>query len=782
MKLKFGRILLLSLFLFLLPLSVFARSSPKEETIAQKNDTVVEEKAPVEKELAKETEASGPVNIRKIVGGGTTEEPVDKPQEKEAQEEITQTETTTKAETVATEETEKPLEKIEEGSKEIEKPEVGDPLVSDSVTGGGSGCGGGSSGGSGSGYVSTYEGGTIIIEKVDENGKPMGVAFKVTNLETGETHIVVTNKDGKSGEIHLAPGTFLPPPNGDFEQLSREEIEKLIQLIEEKGFPVENEKDSKNPDIFKKEGKGGPVEPPIPPGGNPIPPEGDGGIPVDPEEPEEPKGEVNQNDKYLVEKDDKYVVEKDDKYEVKGLYKYEDLTPGGVVKFKKRYNSQKKGTIRLVVNYGRPLPPSKPPVDGQIPPPQPQYEKTETYTYEDKTFEDYNKIDHRKVAQFAIARLAILVKEGKVKPEDLNNVNWSLVFEDKRAIYKFEELRTDTNKNYSLKTFYIQDSQNGPILMGDSEDKIDTPATRLEYPKLPEGPIAPDNPQPQPQPNPDTDVDVVPPKADLDVSGPKEDTTGPDVDISGPMIPAPVRGGSSGGGGGGSSVGGSGSGKGVPIITRPTFIFKVTNEKFVFETLATNKETGEKTVKRGTSTTVEDKITFDKLSPKKAYKFVGKLIHKKTGQVVKTVEYETGKLAKADGEARLEFTFDSSKYAVGDEFVIVYDIYEDGQLAGEESDRNNKAQSFTIKDGTTPPPEEETPPPKEETPPPKEETPPPKEETPPLKEETPPPKVPEKLTKRPPFEAPKTFDPGIGFSLMSAITSGMALTFLKKRR
>lgn len=70
MKLKFGRILLLSLFLFLLPLSVFARSSPKEETIAQKNDTVVEEKAPVEKELAKETEASNPVNIRKIEGGG----------------------------------------------------------------------------------------------------------------------------------------------------------------------------------------------------------------------------------------------------------------------------------------------------------------------------------------------------------------------------------------------------------------------------------------------------------------------------------------------------------------------------------------------------------------------------------------------------------------------------------------------------------------------------------------------------------------------------------------
>lgn len=70
MKLKFGRVLLLSLFLFLLPLSVFAASSPKEETIAQKNDTLVEGKAPVEKELGKETEASNLETPKKIEGGG----------------------------------------------------------------------------------------------------------------------------------------------------------------------------------------------------------------------------------------------------------------------------------------------------------------------------------------------------------------------------------------------------------------------------------------------------------------------------------------------------------------------------------------------------------------------------------------------------------------------------------------------------------------------------------------------------------------------------------------
>lgn len=724
-------------------------------------------------------------------GGGTTEA-VENPQTKdeareesvaESQEKTTKSKTPASDQAEVTEETEQAVEETGEDSKTVKQPELGDPIVSDPVRGG-------SSGGSGSGYVSTYKGGTIIIEKVDENGKPMGVAFKVTNLTTGETHIVVTNKDGKSGEIHLAPGAFsFPLPKNDFDQLSREEIKKLIQLIDENGFPIEIEKDSKNPDIFKKEGEvGPPVGPPDPPVGPPIePPVGPPvGPPLDPTVgppdppviPQDPQEKVNENDKYLVDRDGK----------VEGLYEYKDLTPGGVVKFEKMEEPKDpntaKGTIRLVVNYGK-LFFSKPPVDGEIQ--RPQYEETETYIYENKTIEDYNKIDYTKIKAFAQARLAILLKEGKVTLEDVNEVSWFLVFEDKRAIYKFEELRTDTNKNYSLKTFYIQDSQNGPILMGDSKDKIDTPANRLEYPKLPGGPIAPDNPQPQP--NPGTDVDV----------------SLPDVDISGPMIPAPVRGGSSGGGGGGSSVGGSGSGIGVPIIKRPTFIFKVTNEKFVFETLATDKETGEKTVKRGTTTTVTDKITFDKLSPEKAYKFVGKLIHKKTGQVVQTVEYETGTLAKANGEARVEFTFDSSKYAVGDEFVIVYDIYEDGQLAGDEKDLDNKAQSFTIKDGTTPPPEEETPPPEEETPPPKEETPPPKEETPPPKEETPPPKeetppkedskseeagnreareskpaVETRVTS--PAYAPKTYDPGIGLSLMGAILSGAALTFLKKRR
>ena len=315
--------------------------------------------------------------------------------------------------------------------------------------------------------------------------------------------------------------------------------------------------------------------------------------------------------------------------------------------------------------------------------------------------------------------------------------------------------------------------------MGDSKDKIDTPADGFQFPKRPKDSTAPGDPQPQPQPNPGTDVDVSLPK----------------VDISEPTIPAPVRGGSSGGGGGGSSVGGSGSGIGVPII-RPISVFKVTNERFTFETLATDKETGEKTVKRGTTTTVTDKITFDKLSPGKSYKFVGKLIHKKTGQEVQRVEYKTEKLAQANGEARVEFTFDSSKYAVGDEFVIVYDIYEDGQLAGEESDRNNAAQSFTIKDGTTPPPEEETPPPEEETPPPEEETPPPKEETPPPEEEPSPKEEvsnPEQAEAPAPVEtsvarttsplaAPKTYDPGIGLSLLGAMLSGAALTFLKKRR
>lgn len=69
MKLKFGRVLLLSLFLFLLPLSVFARSSPTEDSVGPE-DIRLEERAPVEKEPVKEVGTSDLETLKKIEGGG----------------------------------------------------------------------------------------------------------------------------------------------------------------------------------------------------------------------------------------------------------------------------------------------------------------------------------------------------------------------------------------------------------------------------------------------------------------------------------------------------------------------------------------------------------------------------------------------------------------------------------------------------------------------------------------------------------------------------------------
>ena len=422
----------------------------------------------------------------------------------------------------------------------------------------------------------------------------------------------------------------------------------------------------------------------------------------------------------------------------------------------------KKGTITIHIRYGNIIKESfnfngK---DGE-----------EKYSYEDITPEQVKKIDKKLIEEFAKKRLAQKVNKG----ESLSAFQYVITYTNESDLYKVEEQRSEANLNYDLKTFYVRNHKDNGLTMGYSPNETNIKGEELK--QQPMGPVNPEAPNPE-APNPG-----VPAVQSM-----------PDFEVSESMIPTPVGGGSSGGGGGGSSVGGSGSGSGVPYST--TVLFKVANEPFKFETLATDGTNREgKTVEQGGRTQVIDKITFDKLSQGKEYKFVGKLINKRTGEEVKTespIVYETGKLTSPNGEATITITFDSSIYKDGDEFVLIYDIYEDGKLAGFENNKENPAQSFKIVSTTTPPPDRETPPPKEETPPPKEETPPPKEETPPPKEETPPPLVeepkeevfvPEKPAEPTPvYMAPKTYDPGMGLSILTAILSGAALGFLKKRR
>ncbi|MDU7244467.1 MAG: Cna B-type domain-containing protein [Clostridia bacterium] len=133
----------------------------------------------------------------------------------------------------------------------------------------------------------------------------------------------------------------------------------------------------------------------------------------------------------------------------------------------------------------------------------------------------------------------------------------------------------------------------------------------------------------------------------------------------------------------------------------------VENEKFDFKTLATHGSGAAKTVKKSTKTMIQDKITYKKLNIGSTYKFVGKLVHKATGQEVETVEpivYETEKLtARESGEDGivLNITFDSSPFKAGDEFVLLYDIYENSILVGKEDEVNNADQTISLM--TTPP-------------------------------------------------------------------------------
>ena len=262
------------------------------------------------------------------------------------------------------------------------------------------------------------------------------------------------------------------------------------------------------------------------------------------------------------------------------------------------------------------------------------------------------------------------------------------------------------------------------------------------------------------------------------------------------IVPAPVV--------GGGSSGGSGSGYVSSSICGPMPTFTIVNEKFNFNTYVSHPDKGDnKILVRSAETRVTDKIKFDKLSEGKEYKFVGRLIHKATGKEVKTKEpiiYETGKLKSAKGEASITISFDSSAYSVGDEFVLLYDIYEDGLLAGSEDDLGNKDQTFSIIDEEVPPPPKEVPPPPEEVPPPPKEVPPPPEEVPPPPEEVPPPPEevpyppeevppppeevpypPKKVSPPPDYIAPKTYDPGIGLDIIMLALSGVGLTLLRKK-
>ena len=798
MKGKIRFLFLLLMFLVFLPTNIFA-----EDKILETKDISSESVSLDEVQVSKDEQSAIKESERKDLDKKDLEQEIVEESEVLLTEEVEEadTEDLEKQETIIEDDSQDNGSELE--ISEVENPEAVKTSGGGGSSGGGSGSfssGGGSSGGSGSGYVSASN--SFLIQKINEKGNPMKVAFKITNLGTGESHIVITNENGISQDI--IPSQFKVK---DFIIIKADTTEDALRDHHFETHDINNkphDRYPKKPDLFpEKKAKIDVNMPDV----NIEGPKVDVDIPdVNIEGPkvdiEGPKVDIegpdvdikvpapNKNDKFL----------NDDKF-----YKYADLEKYTYVKFSdiEPTKPAKKGTVKVRIDYGYGK------KEGRGNWYYGNYHEvvakflpanlSDELIYENITKDQVDNLDketlEKKIKEYARQRFSRFYAINKMDPlgSDVYAYKYSVEFTndsneydesyiDRCNTYKFEELRTDTNVNYSLKTFYVkiknEKSEDGKITrqlyMGDTLDNItkEPDFYLMPTPLPPVGPVPPVGPN-------------------VPTPGPKVYSQGSDgLEISNANVPVPVGGGSSGGGGGGSSVGGSGSGKGVPLGTP---VFKIVNEKFNFKTFASDANNKDKKVlEQGGKTQVTDKISFGKLSEGKEYKFVGKLINKRTGEEVKTekpIVYETGKLTSTNGEATITITFDSSKYEDGDEFVLIYDIFEDGKLAGFEKDLNNKAQSFKIV-ATTPPPEEETPPPEEETPPPKEETPPSEEETPPVEKEVEKENPKEELvavsektvTPTPDYIAPKTYDPGIGLNVFTAILSGAAFTFLRKRR
>lgn len=784
-NIKFKEIFFLSILLLLLPAKVNA------EDVESLNSDVGLETNVVENTVAQETKVDAPAEDKKIEAveensnqDTKDNEVIENSEKNQAvlEEDLSQDTKDNEVignpeekQVVLEEENQEALKNDEEvapkkaiNTSDSEELGIGEEIIPEALRGG-------SSGGSGSGYVSS-PGYDFVIIKKDENGNPMRVAFKITNLVTGETHILVTDSEGRTNKLFLNDQEIFskdkdPLMGMNFHKgISQKEIEEIVKELQKTKEIIDPE--NKKPDIFgnmndfrdrrfqgESQVPGGPIDPLNPPAPVVEPPV-PGGEPQDPPRP-------NINDNFL------------EKGIVKDLYEYEKLKRGKNTETRFVHSNLGSGSLELKILISKIIKNGNENREEIV--------SDLTIDYGDLPAEKFNQVYTGKIIDYTKKFLADkLIKDSNGGP-----INYAdgYVFDifiagTQKAnvddIYKVEELRTDTNKGYSLKTFYIRrelqkDWQGkGPnerykFFMGYSEDKITEEAQIQDLGMCPP-PIDPGYGPGQ----------VPPPK--MPPLAPRSAQAG--FELGENIVPAPLGGGSSGGSGSGYV-----SSEPINPMCMPTPTFTIVNEKFNFNTYASHPDQGDnKILVRSAETRVTDKIKFDKLSEGKEYRFVGRLIHKATGEVVQTKEpiiYETGKLTSAKGEASITITFDSSVYSDGDEFVLFYDIYEDGLLAGSEDDLENKDQTFSIIDEEVPPPPKEVPPPPKEVPPPEEEVPPPKEEVPPPveenKEEA---KVVEEKTyskPTPDYIAPKTYDSGIGLNIIMLALSGAGFTLLRKK-
>lgn len=610
--------------------------------------------------------------------------------------------------------------------------------------------GGGTSGGGGGGGTSIPKltlpaNDRVVVRKTDDDGKPMSVAFRITNTATGETHLAITDDEGCSGTIHLAPVSKM-------KILEAKSVFHFDAYIAKKKMRQLTDKDLQE-HVEAPDGVFGPPE----------------GIPSNPPHQSISTGPnvYNEIDAYKDASQEKNVYDQ-----------FSQLKKGGEVKFTKTSENygHLRGHIKLELHFGAVHPSGrKGPFtdeDRERAGDPTQYREHEEYPYPNRNSSDMQMIRMETVWSFAEKRAAALMKQKKLTTDEgqiLITVNF-YPDEVKTHLYRFEELRTRSNFGYALKTFYLQYDSNGRILWGENEDKLSHgpgprllpkhPSAQTPPPRVPASLISGQQTAGEQDPGlqgphiqvpeikgPDIQVPElqdpekkVPGRPVPEIQGPGEkdpevpvpEIQGPgrkDPGLQGPEIQNPGE--KNPGIQDPHSPGDPPAPPSVPtpddsgpppdphgpfeIGTRKGRLIAISNEPIVFHTLATDgtDHMQNKILERSERTRVVDRITFDKLSVGKSYRFIGTLIHKRTGKKVDTIEpilYETGVLRESHGTADVIFTFDATRFRNGDKFVITYEIEENGIVVASEKDLNNEAQTFKIWKHRTPPPKQDIPP------------------------------------------------------------------------
>ena len=277
-----------------------------------------------------------------------------------------------------------------------------------------------------------------------------------------------------------------------------EDIERIVKELQRTKEIIDPE--GEKPDIFPGaspfpgEGPGVPPPPGEGPGAPPPPGEGPGEPPPPGEGPGEPPfpggGQIyqgpNANDIFL------------GKRSIKDLYEFENLKCDKSTKTIFHKNNLGRGSLKVRINFDKVTETNNVRrIDKAI--------ESIVIDYGDLPEEKFNQVDDFKIMEYAKKLLAYeLIKSSNgetIEYPDGYQIN--IIVERTQKfnvddIYKVEELRTKTNKGYSLKTFYIKRAyqedwqkkgndadKRYEFLMGYSEDKITEQAQIQDLGKCP---------------------------------------------------------------------------------------------------------------------------------------------------------------------------------------------------------------------------------------------------------------------------------------------------------